>query len=96
MSGNVAEWTSSPYQTNTYDNIADMSPAMKMRFKDSDPTWWKRKVIRGGSWKDVVGFIQVSSRDYEFADTAKAFIGFRNIVEYIAPALTNRNRRARR
>jgi hypothetical protein len=37
--------------------------------------------------------IQVSSRDYEFADTAKAFIGFRNVVEYIAPALTNRRPR---
>lgn len=93
MAGNVAEWTNSPYQTNTYDNIADMSPEIRMRLKDSDPTWWKRKVIRGGSWKDVVSMIQVSSRDYEFADTAKAFIGFRNIVQYLQPALTNRRPR---
>jgi formylglycine-generating enzyme required for sulfatase activity len=64
-----------------------------MRLKDSDPTWWKRKVIRGGSWKDVVSSIQVSARDYEFADTAKAFIGFRNIVQYLQPALTNRRPR---
>ncbi len=93
MSGNVAEWTNSPYQANTYDNIADMSPEIRMRFKDSDPTWWKRKVIRGGSWKDVVSAIQVSARDYEFADTAKAFVGFRNIVQYLQPALTNRRPR---
>lgn len=93
MSGNVAEWTNSPYQANTYDNVADMSPEIRLRLKDSDPTWWKRKVIRGGSWKDVVSALQVSSRDYEFADTAKAFIGFRNIVQYVAPALTNRKPR---
>lgn len=90
MSGNVAEWTSSPYEVNTYATVADMSPEVRSRAKDSDPTWWKRKVIKGGSWKDVASFLQVSSRDYEFADTAKAFIGFRPIIEYIAPALSNK------
>ncbi len=90
MSGNVAEWTSSPYEVNTYSNVSDMSPEIRSRAKDSDPTWWKRKVIKGGSWKDVASFLQVSSRDYEFADTAKAFIGFRSIIEFIAPALSNK------
>jgi sulfatase modifying factor 1 len=76
----------------TYDNVADMSPEIRMKAKDSDPTWWKRKVIRGGSWKDVVTALTSKfNRDYEFADTAKAFIGFRNIVQYISPALTNKN-----
>jgi hypothetical protein len=93
MSGNVAEWTSSPYEINTYSNVSDMSPDVRSRAKDSDPTWWKRKVIRGGSWKDVASFLQVSSRDYEFADTAKAFIGFRCIIEYIAPSLSNKTPR---
>jgi formylglycine-generating enzyme required for sulfatase activity len=37
----------------------------------------KRKVIRGGSWKDVGYFIQTSSRTYEYQDSAKSFIGFR-------------------
>lgn len=90
MSGNVSEWTSSPYEINTYANIADMSPEIRSRAKETDHPWWKRKVIRGGSWKDVAGMLQVSSRDYEFADTAKAFIGFRCITEYIAPALSNK------
>jgi Uncharacterized conserved protein len=91
MSGNVAEWTMSPYQTNSYGNVADMSPLLKSKVKETDPTWWKRKTIRGGSWKDVASMLQVSSRDYEFADTAKAYIGFRNIVQYISLALTNKN-----
>jgi len=37
----------------------------------------KRKVIRGGSWKDIATFIQVSTRNYEYQDTTKSYIGFR-------------------
>jgi formylglycine-generating enzyme required for sulfatase activity len=37
----------------------------------------KRKVIRGGSWKDIASFIQVSTRNYEYQDTTKSYIGFR-------------------
>ncbi len=91
MSGNVAEWTTSPYVSNAYGMVADMSPDINIKVKDSDPTWWKRKSVRGGSWKDVAFYLQVSTRYYEFADTAKAYIGFRTITQYIAPALTNKN-----
>lgn len=90
MSGNVAEWTESSYEANTYGAVADMSPQVRNKAGKNDPTWWKRKVIRGGSWKDVASYLQVSSRDYEFADTAKAYIGFRSIIEFIAPALSNK------
>ena len=38
----------------------------------------QRKVVRGGSWKDVAYFLQVSSRDYEYADSARSYIGFQN------------------
>jgi formylglycine-generating enzyme required for sulfatase activity len=50
----------------------------------------KRKVVRGGSWRDVAFYLQNGTRDYEYADTAKAYIGFRCIYQEIAPALTNR------
>ena len=42
-----------------------------------------RKVIRGGSWKDIAYFIQNGSRTYEYQDTAKSFIGFRTVQTYI-------------
>ncbi len=90
MSGNVSEWTSSPYVSAAYNQVADMSPDIKLNTKDNDPIFWKRKSIRGGSWKDVAYYLQVSTRDYEFADTAKAYVGFRCITEFIAPALTNK------
>lgn len=90
MSGNVSEWTSSPYYGNAYNQIADVNPNLEMTVKNTDPQWLQRKVVRGGSWRDVSFYLQVSTRDYEYADTAKAYIGFRCIYQQIAPALTNR------
>jgi len=90
MAGNVAEWTSSPYYGNAYSAVADMNPDIQHSMSDSDPQWMRRKVIRGGSWRDVAYFLQTGTRDYEYADTAKAYIGFRCIYQEIAPALTNR------
>jgi gliding motility-associated lipoprotein GldK len=43
----------------------------------------KRKVIRGGSWKDVAHFIQCGTRTYDYQDTSKCYIGFRTIQSYI-------------
>jgi formylglycine-generating enzyme required for sulfatase activity len=43
----------------------------------------KRKIIRGGSWKDVAYFLEVGSRDYEYSDTARSYIGFRAVQNYI-------------
>jgi formylglycine-generating enzyme len=88
MSGNVSEWTQTPYSTNAYGTTADMSPDVKLRVSDSDPLYYKRKVVRGGSWKDVQYYLEVSTRDYEFMDTAKSYIGFRSIIPQIATALT--------
>ena len=44
----------------------------------------KRKVVRGGSWKDIAYYLQVSTRNYEYQDTAKSYIGFRCVID-LAP-----------
>ena len=49
-----------------------------------------RKVVRGGSWKDVAYFLQVSTRDYEYADSARSYIGFRTVQDYMGNQLTNK------
>jgi sulfatase modifying factor 1 len=77
MSGNVAEWTSNAYDESAYDIIHDLNPNFQYNAKKDDPPVMKRKVIRGGSWKDVSTFLQVGSRSYEYQDTAKSYIGFR-------------------
>ena len=42
-----------------------------------------KKVTRGGSWKDVAYFLQVSTRDYEYRDSARSYIGFRTVQDYM-------------
>ncbi len=89
MAGNVAEWTSSIYYEGAYNFQHDMNPDIRYNAKDSDPPRMKRKVIRGGSWKDVGYYLQTSTRAYEYQDTAKSYIGFRCIID-LAPTLGHR------
>ncbi|THU41452.1 gliding motility-associated lipoprotein [Niastella caeni] len=81
MSGNVAEWTSSLFYEGSYNFQHDMNPDIRFDAKDDDPPRMKRKVIRGGSWKDVGFFLQTSTRNYEYMDTAKSYIGFRCVID---------------
>lgn len=81
MAGNVSEWTSSLYYEGAYNFQHDMNPDIRFNAQDSDPPRMKRKVIRGGSWKDVGYFLQTSTRSYEYMDTAKAYIGFRCVID---------------
>ncbi len=83
MSGNIAEWTSTAYQPVEYIFTHDLNPNYEYNAKPQDPPVMKRKVIRGGSWKDIAYFLQTSSRDYEYQDSTKPYIGFRNVRSYI-------------
>jgi len=89
MAGNVAEWTSSVYYEGAYNFQHDMNPDIRYNAKDSDPPRMKRKVIRGGSWKDVGYFLQTSTRTYEYQDTSKSYIGFRCVID-LPPTLARR------
>ena len=91
MAGNVAEWTSSFYYEGSYNFQHDMNPDIRWNAKDSDPPRMKRKVIRGGSWKDVGYFLETSTRTYEYQDTAKSYIGFRCVID-LPPTMTNNRR----
>ncbi len=90
MAGNVSEWTESSYFGTAYRSVSDINPEIGYKVKENDPQWMKRKVVRGGSWRDVAFYLQTSTRDYEYADTAKPYIGFRCVYQQIHPALTNR------
>ena len=81
MAGNVAEWTSSLYYEGAYNFQHDMNPDIRYNAKDTDPPRMKRKVLRGGSWKDVGYFLQTGTRTYEYQDTTKSYIGFRCIID---------------
>jgi sulfatase modifying factor 1 len=76
MAGNVSEWTNTAYNLSSYYMASTMNPNVENRKN-------KRKIIRGGSWKDVAYFLEVGSRDYEYADTARSYIGFRTVQNYL-------------
>ena len=83
MAGNVAEWTNTAFDPSVYEFTHDMSSEYDYRATAEDPPAMKRKVIRGGSWKDIGYFIQTGTRSYEYQDTAKSYIGFRCVMSYL-------------
>jgi len=86
MSGNVAEWTSNAYDESAYNFSHDLNQDYVYEAKPSDPPALKRKVIRGGSWKDVAYYLQTGTRTYEYQDTAKCYIGFRSVMTFLGRA----------
>lgn len=77
MAGNVAEWTSTAFNESAYENINDFNPSFEYNSLPGDAPVMKRKVIRGGSWKDIAYYIRNSTRSFEYEDTTKSYIGFR-------------------
>ena len=90
MAGNVAEWTSSAFYEAAYDVVSDLNPEMEYDALPDDPPVMKRKVIRGGSWKDIPYFIRVSTRTFEYQDTTKSYVGFRCVRTSFKNELHNR------
>ncbi|PCH52245.1 MAG: gliding motility lipoprotein GldK [Flavobacteriaceae bacterium] len=76
MAGNVSEWTNTAYSEASYYISSTMNPNV-------DISENHRKIIRGGSWKDVAYFLEVSTRDYEYADSARSYIGFRTVQDFL-------------
>ncbi len=76
MAGNVSEWTSTSYNA----GANAVGSTINAYVEDAGN---HRKVIRGGSWKDIAYFLQVSTQDYEYADSVKSYIGFRTVQDYL-------------
>ena len=81
MAGNVAEWTSTAFFEAGYEVINDINPELQYRAKPDDPPVMKRKVVRGGSWKDISYCMRNSTRSFEYQDTTKSYIGFRCVID---------------
>lgn len=89
MAGNVAEWTETAFQENAYSFVHDLNPDIRYDAKDDDPITAKRKVIRGGSWKDVAFFMQTGTRAYEYQDTTKCYVGFRCVLTFLGRSIND-------
>ena len=67
MSGNVWEWTRSPYQPYPYDETDDRGNL------DADALW----VMRGGHFGDPASYMRAAARGAADPGVRRAFIGFR-------------------
>jgi formylglycine-generating enzyme required for sulfatase activity len=67
MSGNVWEWTRSPYQPYPYDDADDRASL------EADALW----VIRGGHFGDAARLVRTSARGAAEPGARRPFIGFR-------------------
>ena len=81
MAGNVSEWTDSSYDAAAYEYVSSINPNVQ-DLKNM------RKAVSGGSWKDVAYFLQCGTRDFEYADSARSYIGFRTVQDYMGTKVT--------
>lgn len=89
MAGNVAEWTVTAYFDNANNFTHDMNPDITYNAKQNDPPAYKRKVIRGGSWKDISYYLQNGTRTFEYQDTTKSYVGFRNVLSFLGRSIND-------
>ena len=77
MAGNVAEWTETAFDPMSDIFASDLNPDFTYNAKDGDHPHFKKKVVKGGSWKDIGAFLQIGARDYEYQDSSRCYVGFR-------------------
>jgi len=83
MAGNVAEWTSSSYNPSSNTYVSDVNPEFQYMARKEDSDMLKRKVIRGGSWKDISYYMQCGVRSFEYQFESRPYIGFRCVRSFI-------------
>ena len=76
MAGNVAEWCLDAYS----DNAVAITWDLNTMNDDKDEP---RKVIRGGSWKDVAYYLETGTRSYEYETKKRSYIGFRCAMNHL-------------
>ena len=77
------EWTASAYSTASNARVHDLNPEFPYVARKEDPNTLKRKVIKGGSWKDISYYLQCGVRTYEYQYEGRSYIGFRCVRSYM-------------
>ncbi len=83
MAGNVSEWTSTAYTESVGRQTSDLNPEYRYDAAKEDPYKMKRKIVRGGSWKDVARNIRSDLRMWEYQNEQRSYIGFRCVRSQI-------------
>lgn len=93
MAGNVSEWTSTAYTESVSKLTGDLNPEYRYDAAQEDPYRMKRKIIRGGSWKDVKHNVRSDIRMWEYQNEQRSYVGFRCVRSYIGFAKGNKAKR---
>ena len=80
MAGNVSEWTLDAFSPSASQLVNDLNPALLYDATSKDAPLMRRKVVRGGSWKDNGEMLNTDTRSYEDQDVAHSYIGFRCVM----------------
>ena len=80
MMGNVAEWTLDAFSPSYKELVHDLNPVLLYDADDNESEAMKRKVVRGGSWKDIGKQLTPSTRAYEIQNVSHSYIGFRCVM----------------
>jgi len=80
LEDNVSEWMATSYYEGgeTFQNR--FNPDIQFGTPQSQSRFQRRKVIRGGSWKDSPSLLTSKNRSYDDMDASHSYIGFRVVV----------------
>lgn len=80
MAGNVSEWTLDAFSPSAVAFVNDLNPVLLYDADEDDADALKRKVVRGGSWKDNGEQLNSETRNYSVDYEPHSYIGFRCVM----------------
>jgi len=88
MAGNVSEWCLDDFNPASVPTVWDLNPQFIDPRTNPESSQYNekiksKKVIRGGSWKDVAYYLETGTRTYEYKDSTRAYIGFRCAMTHL-------------
>jgi gliding motility-associated lipoprotein GldK len=88
MAGNASEWVLDDFNPASVPTVWDLNPQyIDKRTNPESPSYNPKvppkKVVRGGSWKDVAYYLETGTRTFEFKDSTRAYIGFRCAMTHL-------------
>jgi Uncharacterized conserved protein len=80
MTDNVSEWVLTSYYEGGENFQNRFNPDIQIGTPTTQSRFQRRKVIRGGSWKDTPSMQTTSNRSYDDMDATHSYLGFRVVL----------------
>lgn len=94
MAGNVSEWTLDAFSPSAMVFVNDLNPVLLYDANEEDADALKRKVVRGGSWKDNGEQLNSETRNYSVDYEPHSYIGFRCVMSaFEMPTVQSKTRK---